>query len=82
MDERRITVGDIIDLYEFAREGKRHVKIIDSHAPGGGSDLQTDCLLLRMLEDIAVDSVDAKNNQLVIYLDFEEVEERWRNAPI
>lgn len=82
MESTRITVGDIIDLYEFAREGRRHVKIIDSKAPGGGSDLQTDCLLLRMLEDIPVGAVDAKNNQLVIYLDFEEVEERWQNAPI
>ncbi|MGJ1078970.1 hypothetical protein ACR77U_13090 [Enterococcus faecium] len=76
-DERRITVGDIIDLFDYNREGYRNVRIIDSESDGDGSLIQTDSVLLEFLAKLPVDSIDAKDNVIVMYLNMDAVMDAW-----
>ena len=77
-DERRVTVGDVIDLFDYNREGYRNVRIIDSESDGDGSLIQTDSVLLEFLAKLPVDSIDAKDNVIVMYLNTDAVDEAWR----
>lgn len=77
IDERRVTVGDIIDLFDYNREGYRNVRIIDSESDGDGSLIQTDSVLLEFLAKLPVDSIDAKDNVIVMYLNTDAVNEAW-----
>ena len=76
-DERRVTVGDIIDLFDYNREGYRNVRIIDSESDGDGSLIQTDSVLLEFLAKLPVDSIDAKDNVIVMYLNADAVMDAW-----
>ena len=77
-DERRVTVGDVIDLFDYNREGYRNVRIIDSESDGDGSLIQTDSVLLEFLAKLPVDSIDVKDNVIVMYLNTDTVDEAWR----
>ena len=76
-DERRITVKDVIDLFDYNREGYRNVRIIDSESDGDGSLIQTDSVLLEFLAKLPVDSIDAKDNVIVMYLNTDAVMDAW-----
>ena len=76
-DERRVTVGDVIDLFDYNREGYRNVRIIDSESDGDGSLIQTDSVLLEFLAKLPVDSIDAKDNVIVMYLNADAVMDAW-----
>ena len=76
-DERRVTVGDVIDLFDYNREGYRNVRIIDSESDGDGSLIQTDSVLLEFLAKLPVDSIDAKDNVIVMYLNTDAVMDAW-----
>ena len=77
-DEQRVTVKDIIDLLDYNREGRRNIRIIDSESRGDGSLIQTDSVLLEFLAKLPVDSIDAKDNVIVMYLNTDAVNEAWR----
>ena len=77
IDERRVTVGDIIDLFDYNREGYRNVRIIDSESDGDGSLIQTDSVLLEFLAKLPVDSIDAKDNVIVMYLNTDAIMDAW-----
>ena len=76
-DERRITVGDVIDLLDYNREGYRNVRIIDSEGDGDGSLIQTDSVLLEFLAKLPVDSIDAKDNVIIMYFNTDAVMDAW-----
>ena len=77
MENERITVGDIIDLLDYNREGRRNIRIIDSESRGDGSLIQTDSGLLEFLAKLPVDCLDAKGNVIVMYLNTDAVMEAW-----
>ena len=77
-DERRITVKDVIDLLDYNREGRRNIRVIDNESRGDGSLIQTDSVLLEFLAKLPVDSIDAKDNVIVMYLNTDAVNEAWR----
>lgn len=77
MENERITVGDIIDLIDYNREGNRNIRIIDSESRGDGSLIQTDSVLLEFLAKLPVDCLDAKGNVIVMYLNTDAVNEAW-----
>ena len=76
-DERRVTVKDVIDLLDYNREGYRNVRIIDSESDGDGSLIQTDSVLLEFLAKLPVDSIDAKDNVIVMYLNTDAIMDAW-----
>ena len=76
-NEHRVTVKDIIDLLDYNREGYRNVRIIDSESDGDGSLIQTDSVLLEFLAKLPVDSIDAKDNVIVMYLNTDAVMDAW-----
>ena len=77
-DEHRVTVKDIIDLLDYNREGRRNIRVIDSESRGDGSLIQTDSVLLEFLAKLPVDSIDANDNVIVMYLNTDAVNEAWR----
>ena len=77
MENERITVGDIIDLIDYNREGNRNIRIIDSESRGDGSLIQTDSVLLEFLAKLPVDCLDAKGNVIVMYLNTDAVMDAW-----
>ena len=77
-NEHRVTVKDVIDLFDYNREGYRNVRIIDSESDGDGSLIQTDSVLLEFLAKLPVDCIDAKDNVIVMYLNTDAVNEAWR----
>ena len=76
-NDDRVTVKDIIDLLDYNREGRRNVRIIDSKSDGDGSLIQTDSVLLEFLAKLPVDSIDAKDNVIVMYLNTDAVMDAW-----
>ena len=50
-NDDRVTVKDIIDLFDYNREGRRNIRIIDSESMGDGSLIQTDSVLLEFLDE-------------------------------
>ena len=77
-NDDRVTVKDIIDLLDYNREGRRNIRIIDSESRGDGSLIQTDSVLLEFLAKLPVDSIDAKDNVIVMYLNTDAVMDAWR----
>ena len=78
MTSERITVGDIVDLIDYNREGNRNIRIIDSESRGDGSLIQTDSVLLEFMAKLPVDCLDAKGNVIIMYLNTDAVNEAWR----
>lgn len=78
MENERITVGDIIDLIDYNREGNRNIRIIDSESRGDGSLIQSDSVLLEFLAKLPVDCIDAKGNVIVMWLNTDAVNEAWQ----
>ena len=78
MTDERITVGDIIDLIDYNREGNRNIRVIDSESRGDGSLIQTDSVLLEFLAKLPVDCIDAKGNVIVMWLNTDAVNEAWQ----
>jgi hypothetical protein len=76
-NDDRVTVKDIIDLLDYNREGRRNIRIIDSENDGDGSLIQTDSILLEFLAKLPVDSIDAKDNVIVMYLNTDAIMDAW-----
>lgn len=71
-----ITVGQLIDLIDINREGTDVVQICERD--GDWTEVRTDSMLLDLIGECAVDSIEAKDGQVRIWLDRSCVEQYWK----